>query len=572
MSVVTGPADEDDRSWSSWSSAFEPLSPEPPPKSGKKVKKKKTKKKKKFSRKHSKARQKSPASGSDSSAIEAKADVLRESDSRKPTVSRDIDLQSASTYTVEAHTVFTAERWDNDSVSERKPAQERVRRSADRVSEGWSPVFSYVLKVCVGAVGALHRVALSARGAETVIADATGNQDRGDREPLRLFPRRCLSCRLQRRDMNGGKYQWRRCSHLCRLPRRLPRLPLLCMCPSSRLLGNRQSWRGGGQQKQQGQWGKRWNQWHRSSQGSNDPRGSGQQSSWTDPDHHNIAEATPSEVAAADARRAAKEAEKDEADDEESYMAALWKSAQDEARADPTRPLSARELAEQGKLQWWWKMPWKTIAEKLPDTHGYKEFLEGMEGPIPASVISRVVTVLAAFRHYGRPLEGDNPVAGVVGPDGHIFRVPGQRILILSCELRGPSYIRNSNSAHSAVMAHGTSFPSLVGVAEIGEIAVNDYRDQGTPCFGFSARGSLVTLSRDALESAATKCASRAKALGGAIVLVECELPRSTPAVEGGNDMMQICCRDAGSVRSGDHFLISPKHAIMRGIAVGWPC
>ncbi|CAE7225469.1 unnamed protein product [Symbiodinium sp. CCMP2592] len=323
-------------------------------------------------------------------------------------------------------------------------------------------------------------------GAETVIADATGNQDRWERELLRLFPRHCLSCRQQRRDTNGGKYQWPAEAG----PMEQALEPVASVQPG---------------------------------------------------------EATPSEVATADARRAAKEADQDEADDETSYLASLWKSAEDEARADPTRPLSARELAEQGKLQWWWKMPWKAVVEKFPDTAAYKEFLEGLEGPIPASVISRVATVLAAFRAYGRPLEGENPVAGVVGPDAHIFRVPGQRILILSCELRGPSYIRNPNSEHSAIMAHGTSFPSLVGVAEIGEIAVNDYRDQGIPCFGFSARGSLVALSRDALESAATKCASRAKALGGAIILVECELPRSTPSVEGGNEMMQICCRDAGS-------------------------
>ncbi|CAE7237781.1 unnamed protein product [Symbiodinium sp. CCMP2592] len=300
-------------------------------------------------------------------------------------------------------------------------------------------------------------------------------------------------------------------------------------------------------QQKQGQWNKRWNQWHRSSQGSGEAPWSGRQSAQPEPDCHNIQEATPSEVAAADARRAAKEAEQEEADDEAAYLASLWKSAQDEARADPTRPLSARELAEQGKLQWWWKMPWKAVVDKFPDTTGYKEFLEGLEGPIPASVISRVAAVLSAFRAYGRPLEGDNPVAGIVGPDAHIFRVPGQRILILTCELRGPSYIRNPNSEHSAIMAHGTSFPALIGVAEIGEIAVNDYRDQGIPCFGFSARGSLVGLSRDALESAATKCASRAKALGGAIILVECELLRSTPSVEGGNDMMQISCRDAGS-------------------------
>ncbi|CAE7272750.1 unnamed protein product, partial [Symbiodinium sp. CCMP2592] len=499
------------------------------------------------------ARQQSLASGSDSSAIEAKAEVSRELDSRKPTisgasssaelapsfaaaatsaeVSHDIDLQSAGTYTVEAHTAAVMHHAPK-RLTESRRAGARFQLRAECVTRD---------------------VSLANGGAQAVAPFPP---------PVPQLP------------AAAPGYEWRQVPVMpVQPPLPPPSTPApiapAVHVPQQQSTWNRQPWRGGGQQKQQGQWGQRWNKWHRSSQGSNEPRGSGHQSSWTDPDHHNIQEATPSEVAAADARKSTKEADKDEADDEESYLAALWKSAQDEARADPTRPLSARELAEQGKLQWWWKMPWKTIAEKFPDTHGYKEFLEGLEGPIPTSVISRVVTVLAAFRSYGRSLEGDNPVAGVVGPDAHIFRVPGQRILILSCELRGPSYIRNPNSAHSAIMAHGTSFPSLVGVAEIGEIAVNDFRDQGTPCFGFSARGSLVTLSRDALESAATKCASRAKALGGAIVLVECELPRSIPAVEGGNDMMQICCRDAGSVvdtlpmnyeEVADRFLVMSGH------------
>ncbi|CAE7264827.1 unnamed protein product [Symbiodinium sp. CCMP2592] len=423
------------------------------------------------------------------------------------------------TYTVEAHTaavmhqVLTAERWDRDSVLKRKPAQERV--FGERVRQR-----SLVLGVWQGAE-ALDRMFPWQMGPMGPMMPPFGGERRRRRRrsPSSSSERSRSRNRDRRRDResrSGGAraaapfpppvpqlpaaapgYEWRQVPVApVQPPLPPPSTPApiapAVHVPQQQTTWNRQPWRGGGQQKQQGQWSKRWNQWHRSSQGSNEPRGSGHQSSWTDPDHHNIAEATPSEVAAADARRAAKEADKDEADDEESYLAALWKSAQDEARADPTRPLSARELAEQGKLQWWWKMPWKTIAEKFPDTHAYKEFLEGLEGPIPTSVISRVVTVLAAFRAYGRPLEGDNPVAGVVGPDAHIFRVPGQRILILSCELRGPSYIRNPNSAHSAIMAHGTSFPSLVGVAEIGEIAVNDYRDQGTPCFGFSARGSLA--------------------------------------------------------------------------------
>ncbi|CAE7668743.1 ANKRD50 [Symbiodinium sp. CCMP2592] len=543
MADAVGTDEADDRSWSSWSSAFEPQQPEPPIPSVKKRKQKKTRKAGKASRKRHKARRVSPAPDSDSSAIEARTEVLQEVGARQPTVSatassgelrlpldgdtatedlRDIDSQSAGTYTVEDHT----EAVMHHARSGRLRAETALGTWSENMRKSAFDVSVYA-RGCVRAeapkrltesrrAGARFqlRAECVTRGcfpgqwdrAETVIADATGNQDRGERELLRLFPRQCLSC-------------------VPVVPVQPPLPPPSTPAPiapavhvpQQQTTWNRQPWRGGGQQKQ-GQWNKRWNQWRRSSQGSFEPRGSGRQSSWTDPDHHNIQEATPSEVAAADARRAAKEVDQDEADDEASYLAALWKSAEDQA-----------------------------IAEKFPDTAAYKEFLEGLEGPIPASVISRVATVLAAFRAYGRPLEGENPVAGVVGPDAHIFRVPGQRILILSCELRGPSYIRNPNSEHSAIMAHGTSFPSLVGVAEIGEIAVNDYRDQGIPCFGFSARGSLVGLSRDALESAATKCASRAKALGGAIILVECELPRGTPSVEGGNEMMQICCRDAGS-------------------------
>ncbi|CAE7552921.1 unnamed protein product [Symbiodinium sp. CCMP2592] len=604
MADAVGTDEADDRSWSSWSSAFEPQQPEPPLPSVKKRKKKKTRKAGKASRKRHKARRVSPAPDSDSSAIEARTEVLQEVGARQPTVSAtassgelrlpldgdtatedllDIDSQSAGTYTVEDHT----EAVMHHARSGRLRAETALGTSSENMRKSAFDVSVYA-RVCdagmfpwpMGPMGPM----MPPFGSE--------RRRRRRRSPSSSSERSRSRNRDRRRDResrSGGAraaapfpppvpqlpaaapgYEWRQVPVVPVQPPLPPIAPAVHV-PQQQTTWNRQPWRGGGQQKQ-GQWNKRWNQWHRSSQGSGEPRGSGRQSSWTDPDHHNIQEATPSEVAAADARRAAKEVDQDEADDEASYLAALWKSAEDQARADPTRPLSARELAEQGKLQWWWKMPWKAIAEKFPDTAAYKEFLEGLEGPIPASVISRVATVLAAFRAYGRPLEGENPVAGVVGPDAHIFRVPGQRILILSCELRGPSYIRNPNSEHSAIMAHGTSFPSLVGVAEIGEIAVNDYRDQGIPCFGFSARGSLVGLSRDALESAATKCASRAKALGGAIILVECELPRGTPSVEGGNEMMQICCRDAGSVRSGDHFLISPKHAIMRGIAVGWPC
>ncbi|CAE7763100.1 unnamed protein product [Symbiodinium sp. CCMP2592] len=593
MADAVGTDEADDRSWSSWSSAFEPQQPEPPLPSVKKRKKKKTRKAGKTSRKRHKARRVSPAPDSDSSAIEARTEVLQEVGARQPTVSAtassgelrlpldgdtatedllDIDSQSAGTYTVEDHTEAVMHH------------ARRARGNPKAAAKMLHRVSCVLTSLCVAALrsGRLRaEIALGTssenmrKSALDVSVYARGmfpwpmgpmgpmmppygseRRRRRRRSPSSSSERsrsRNRDRRRGRESRSGGAraaepfppplpqlpaaapgYEWRQVPVVpVQPPLPPPSTPApiapAVHVPQQQTTWTRQPWRGGGQQKQ-GQWNKRWNQWHRSSQGSGEPRESGRRSSWTDPDHHNIQEATPSEVAAADARKAAKEVDQDEADDEASYLAALWKSAEDQARADPTRPLSARELAEQGKLQWWWKMPWKAIAEKFPDTAAYKEFLEGLEGPIPASVISRVATVLAAFRAYGRPLEGENPVAGVVGPDAHIFRVPGQRILILSCELRGPSYIRNPNSEHSAIMAHGTSFPSLVGVAEIGEIAVNDYRDQGIPCFGFSARGSLVGLSRDALESAATKCASRAKALGGAIILVECELPRGTPS------------------------------------------
>ena len=55
------------------------------------------------------------------------------------------------------------------------------------------------------------------------------------------------------------------------------------------------------------------------------------------------------------------------------------------------------------------------------------------------------------------------------------------------------------------------------------------------------------------------------------MVLVEATLPGPTPSAEGGNEYLHATCRDSGSVRCGDHFLIAPWHAILRGIAAGWP-
>ena len=85
-------------------------------------------------------------------------------------------------------------------------------------------------------------------------------------------------------------------------------------------------------------------------------------------------------------------------------------------------------------------------------------------------------------------------------------------------------------------MSHGTSFSSVIGIAQHGGITVSHNKDDSFPSFGFSARGSLTSYSKESLISAVTKTAARAKFLGGVMVLVEATLPGPTPSAEGGND------------------------------------
>ena len=120
-------------------------------------------------------------------------------------------------------------------------------------------------------------------------------------------------------------------------------------------------------------------------------------------------------------------------------------------------------------------------------------------------------------------------------------------------------------------MSHGTSFSSVIGIAQHGGITVSHNKDDSFPSFGFSAMGSLTSYSKESLISAVTKTAARAKSLGGVMVLVEATLPGPTPSAEGGNEYLHAACRDSGSVRCAYHFLIAPRHAILRGIAAGWP-
>ena len=55
------------------------------------------------------------------------------------------------------------------------------------------------------------------------------------------------------------------------------------------------------------------------------------------------------------------------------------------------------------------------------------------------------------------------------------------------------------------------------------------------------------------------------------ILTLEGRLEVNTPQVEGGMFHLNAACRDAGSARSGDHMLLHPRNAVLKGISVPWP-
>ena len=167
---------------------------------------------------------------------------------------------------------------------------------------------------------------------------------------------------------------------------------------------------------------------------------------------------------------------------------------------DPNRPRSAAELVTSGNLKPWWNMSWREITPYFPETAGYQAFLKEAGQETPPLVINRLSTVLAAFRYFQRPLEGDSPMANQVGPELLRFEVPGQQIIVLACRIPFPEYEANESCTHFATMSHGTSFSSVIGIAQHGGITVSHNKDDSFPSFGFSARGSLVSLSRLASE------------------------------------------------------------------------
>ncbi|CAE7540441.1 unnamed protein product [Symbiodinium sp. CCMP2592] len=375
MSDTTNPEEvlETEAEMSSWSSAFDFLDEPAQTNRQNKKKKKKDGRDRRARKKPSKKAGKKLVRSSDSAEI-AEFNLQQQASSSNEPATNIVPMAESGMQTAPEELQTSGEFtfvavWRPGPPPPRIGKTRAVAKMLVRAGLRLEPGFSYVLSVCRGDVS---------------LANGSRNRDRRrDRESRSVGARAAAPFPPPLPQLPGAApgYEWRQVPVVpVQPPLPPPSTPApiapVVPVPQQQTTWNRQPWRGGGQQKQ-GQWNKRWNQWRRSSQGSGETRGSGRQSSWTDPDHHNIQEATPSEVAAADARRAAKEADQDEADDETSYLASLRKSAEDEARADPTRPLSARELAEQGKLQWWWKMPWKAVVEKFPDTAAYKEFLEG---------------------------------------------------------------------------------------------------------------------------------------------------------------------------------------------------
>ena len=163
---------------------------------------------------------------------------------------------------------------------------------------------------------------------------------------------------------------------------------------------------------------------------------------------HNIQEVTAEEIEAAEQKNAAEKesqlASQEEPDDGE-YLQALCDSAKDAAKSDPNPPRSAAELVTSGNLKPWWNMSWREIVPLFPETAGYQAILKEAGQGTPPLVISRLSTVLAAFRYFNRPFKGDSALASQVGPDLLCFEVPGQQIIVLACRIPFPEYEANDS-------------------------------------------------------------------------------------------------------------------------------
>ena len=284
-------------------------------------------------------------------------------------------------------------------------------------------------------------------------------------------------------------------------------------------------------------------------------------------DPYQVAEATKEEIEAAAARQAERE--------EEGFHAQLWQEAAQQALADPDRPLCARELVKNGRLTAWWSMSWKDARTQIDGAlvDEYRDLLRGYfvgppDGPgmLPEPVLERCACIFAWFKQNNRP------VFQVEGRavEGSIFKVPGQMVVFFPTTIHGPSYKEPANHRNSLTISHGLPWTSALGVGQLGELAPGDFTEGEFPTYGFSGRGSCNEFSEGSIRSSITKVAARAKGKD-VILTLEGRLEVNTPQVEGGMFHLNAACRDAGSARSGDHMLLHPRNAVLKGISVPWP-
>jgi len=64
---------------------------------------------------------------------------------------------------------------------------------------------------------------------------------------------------------------------------------------------------------------------------------------------------------------------------------------------------------------------------------------------------------------------------------------------------------------------------------------------------------------------------SKSKGMGQIVATYEGTLERATPQTEGGMPCLSAACKDAGSSRSGEHLMLSPRFVILRAISTSWP-
>ena len=185
---------------------------------------------------------------------------------------------------------------------------------------------------------------------------------------------------------------------------------------------------------------------------------------------------------------------------------------------------------------------------------------------LPEPVLERCACIFAWFKQNNRP------VFQVEGRavEGSIFKVPGQMVVFFPTTIHGPSYKEPANHRNSLTISHGLPWTSALGVGQLGELAPGDFTEGEFPTYGFSGRGSCNEFSEGSIRSSITKVAARAKGKD-VILTLEGRLEVNTPQVEGGMFYLNAACRDAGSARSGDHMLLHPRNAVLKGISVPWP-